>query len=138
MKKFLTTIALIFALVTVGFSQSKTLVKTLDVKTATFSVDIPNAEVVVSTHSGNLVSFNLTVELVNGSESVLASLCKTTRYDVKVIEEIGNSVITLPNLSKTVAMSGVKIIEKIKIEIKAPYGVIMNPNTNDKNTKDGI
>jgi hypothetical protein len=138
MKKLLTTIVFVLALVSIGFSQSRTFVKTLDVKTATFSVDVPNSEVSVSTHSQNFVSFNLTIELVNGSESVLASLCKTTRYDVKVIEEVGNSVITIPNLSKTIAISGVKIIEKIKIEIKAPYGVIMNQNVNDKNTKEGI
>lgn len=138
MKKLLTTIAFVLALVSIGFTQTRTFVKTLDVKTATFSVDVPNSEVSVSTHSHNFVSFNLTIELVNGSESVLASLCKTTRYDVKVIEEVGNSVITIPNLSKTIAISGVKIIEKIKIEIKAPYGVIMNQSINGKNTKEGI
>jgi hypothetical protein len=141
MKNILTTIALVLSLVTVSFSQTRTFVKTLDVKTATFSVDIPNSEITVKSSSQNYLSMKFTIELENGSESVLGSLCKTTRYDVKVIEDVNNSIIVIPNLSKIISISGVKLVEKITVEITAPYGVIMKPSESDnpqKNDKLGI
>lgn len=120
MKNLIKTILVLLVTANFAFSQStKTFVKTLDVKSTALSIDFPNTNTSKPTKGGLILTINIQA---NVSTSVVESLTKAGRYNVKVEEVNGVSVVTMPQLAKKVKFNDVEIIEKINIEINLPEG----------------
>lgn len=122
MKNLITT--LLFLTTTVVFSQNyKTFTKQLTVQTSTIACDF-SSEIVVKTTLGE-PKINWTVQ-TNVGMSVLDALVKTGRYEVKVEEIKGVTVLRMPKIFTKIKIQDVEINEKISCEILLPESIILD------------
>jgi len=120
MKNLIKTILVLLVTANFTFGQSsKTFVKTLDLKSNSLYIDFPSTNTLKPTKGSVLVTITVQVNVTN---SIIESLAKSGRYDVKVEEVNGVSIVTMPKLSKKVKYGDNEIIEKINLEISLPDG----------------
>ena len=120
MRNLIKTILVLLVTANFTFGQSsKTFVKTLDLKSNSLYIDFPSTNTLKPTKGSVLVTITVQVNVTN---SIIESLAKSGRYDVKVEEVNGVSIVTMPKLSKKVKYGDNEIIEKINLEISLPDG----------------
>lgn len=104
------------------FSQStKTLTRQLTIETTAVSIDFSN-EISIKPNTGT-PRLNLIIEC-NASNSVLESLVKAGRYDIKLEQVNGVTIITLPKMTTKIKLQDMLVVEKIKCEIFLPENIV--------------
>jgi hypothetical protein len=117
----LVTIFFLFSLVTFTFSQSvKTLTKQFTVETPSTSVDF-SEDIIIKVTNGS-PRINWSIES-NTTSSILETLIKAGRYDLKSEVINGVTVLRMPKLKTKIKLQNVEITEKIKCEILLPDNI---------------
>lgn len=123
--KIFTTILLITAMVTSTFAQQteRVLAKSFNLHGKQIVVMEVEGNVEVKEWNNEIVRVQMSIELTNGTSSMLKSLVKARRYNLVSTEKGDEVVINIPNLEKQVKVRGTELIEKISYTVFAPADV---------------
>ena len=123
--KFLSVLFLLFAMTTTVFSQSveKTLVKSFNLKGKQTVVLNVEGNVDVQEWNKDIMRIQMSIELSNGTSSMLKSLVQARRYNIVSAVDGEALNINVPGLSKTVTVGGQTLTEKITYTVFAPSNV---------------
>lgn len=109
---------------TQGQQAEKTLVKAFNVKGQQFVLMDVEGIVQVTTWNQELMQIQMTVSLINGTETILKSLVTSGRYNLESDEAEGKIVVTAPGLARQVKLgSGSELKEIINYHVFAPENV---------------
>ena len=123
--KFLSVLFLLVAMTTTVFAQTieKTLVKSFNLKGKQIVVMNVEDNVDVKEWNNDIMRVQMSIELSNGTNSMLKSLVQARRYNIVSAVDGEALNINVPGLSKTVTIGGQTLTEKITYTVFAPSNV---------------
>jgi len=110
---------------TSAFAQNaeRTLVKSFNLKGKQVVVMEVDGNVEVKEWNGDIMRIQMSIELTNGSNSMLKSLIQARRYTLVAAVDGEEMKINMPSLEKQVKIRGRKLTEKISYTVFAPTDV---------------
>ena len=123
--KFLSVLFLSVTMTTTVFAQNveKTLVKSFNLKGKQTVVMNVEGNVDVKEWNNDIMRVQMSIELSNGTNSMLKSLVQARRYNIVSAVDGDALNIKVPGLSKTVKVGGQSLTEKITYTVFAPKDV---------------
>ena len=110
---------------TSAFAQNaeRTLVKSFNLKGKQIVVMEVDGNVEVKEYSGDIMRIQMSIELTNGSNSMLKSLIQARRYTLVSTVDGEELKINMPSMEKQVKIRGKELTEKISYTVFAPANV---------------
>ena len=116
-------LATMVASTTIAQNVERTLVKSFNLKGKQVVVMDVDGNVEVKEWNGDIMRIQMSIELTNGSNSMLKSLIQARRYTL-VSELEGDALkINMPSMEKQVKIGGKELNEKISYTVFAPADV---------------
>lgn len=116
-------LATMVASTTIAQNAERTLVKSFNLKGKQIVVMDVDGNVEVKEWNGDIMRIQMSIELTNGSNSMLKSLVQARRYTL-VAEVDGEELkINMPSMEKQVKIRGRELNEKISYTVFAPTDV---------------
>jgi len=137
--KIFITILLATMVASTAFAQNaeKILVKSFNLKGKQIVLMDVDGDVEVKEWNGDIMRIQMSIELTNGTNSMLKSLVQARRYNLMGNVKGDELVINMPSLAKQVKIRGKELHEKISYTVFAPADVqvkLTNDSTVSKNT----
>jgi len=101
----------------------RTLVKSFNLKGKQVVVMDVDGDVEVKEWNGDIMRIQMSIELTNGSNSMLKSLVQARRYTLIAAVEGEKLKINMPSMEKQVKIRGRELTEKISYTVFAPTDV---------------
>lgn len=137
--KLFATILLATMVASTTFAQSveKTLVKSFNLKGQDIVLMDVAGNVEVKEWNGDIMRIQMSIELTNGTNSMLKSLVQARRYNLMGKVKGDEYVVNMPSLAKQVKIRGKELKEKISYTVFVPADVqvkLSDDSTVSKNT----
>ncbi|MFK8005766.1 MAG: hypothetical protein AB8H03_05315 [Saprospiraceae bacterium] len=136
-------LAIMIANTAVAQQAEKILVKSFNLKGNSIVLMDVSGNVEVKEHNNDFIRVQMSIELTNGTSSILGSLIKAKRYNLIGTVVDDQLVLNMPSLEKQVKVGGKELTEKISYTVFAPEDVMVKlsnessaSKTDDKNSSE--
>ncbi|HFC01125.1 MAG TPA: hypothetical protein ENJ53_10005 [Phaeodactylibacter sp.] len=123
--KIFTILSLVTIVTTTSFAQNteRTLVKSFNLKGKDMVMMNVNGDVEVKEWNQDIMRIEVSINLTNGTSSMLKSLIRAKRYNLTSVVNGDALEIQMPSLKRKVKVSGKELTEKITYTVFAPADV---------------
>ena len=123
--KIFTILFLVTIVTTTSFAQNteRTLVKSFNLKGKDMVMMNVNGDVEVKEWNQDIMRIEVSINLTNGTSSMLKSLIRAKRYNLTSVVNGDALEIQMPSLKRKVKVSGKELTEKITYTVFAPADV---------------
>lgn len=134
----LTTVLLAVMIANTAVAQQaeRILVKSFNLKGNSVVLMDVDGNVEVKEYNGDIIRVQMSIGLMNGSNSILKSLIKAKRYNLIAEEGEGELVLSMPSLEKKVTVRGTELTERISYTVFAPADVLVKLSNESSASKD--